>query len=127
MADARSSMRARRPGQLDGLRLAEPGEFTRRAFENGRIDLTEAEGLADLIEAETETQRQAALAMAEGGLQRADRAVAGAAARSFPREPRRRSIMSTRTTSAAIRLLLDDCAALAAELPPGWSGRGSSR
>ncbi|HEU0285239.1 MAG TPA: GTPase, partial [Sphingomicrobium sp.] len=43
---------------------------TRRAFENGRIDLTEAEGLADLIEAETETQRRAALAMAEGGLKR---------------------------------------------------------
>jgi tRNA modification GTPase len=56
--------------RLDGLRQARPGEFTRRAFENGRIDLTEAEGLADLIEAETETQRKAALAMAEGGLRR---------------------------------------------------------
>jgi tRNA modification GTPase len=56
--------------QAEGLRLAEPGEFTRRAFENGRIDLTEAEGLADLIEAETETQRKAALVMAEGGLRR---------------------------------------------------------
>jgi tRNA modification GTPase len=55
---------------LDGLRLAEPGEFTRRAFENGRIDLTEAEGLADLIEAETENQRKAALALAEGGLRK---------------------------------------------------------
>jgi tRNA modification GTPase len=53
---------------IEGLRLAEPGEFTRRAFENGRIDLTEAEGLADLLEAETESQRRAALAMAEGGL-----------------------------------------------------------
>jgi tRNA modification GTPase len=52
----------------DGLREAEPGEFTRRAFENGRIDLTEAEGLADLIEAETEAQRKAALILAEGGL-----------------------------------------------------------
>lgn len=55
-------------GSIEGLRLAEPGEFTRRAFENGRIDLTEAEGLADLIEAETESQRKAALALAEGGL-----------------------------------------------------------
>ena len=54
----------------DGLRGAQPGEFTRRAFENGRIDLTEAEGLADLIEAETESQRKAALAMAEGGLRK---------------------------------------------------------
>jgi tRNA modification GTPase len=53
---------------IAGLRIAEPGEFTRRAFENGRIDLTEAEGLADLLEAETESQRKAALALAEGGL-----------------------------------------------------------
>jgi len=57
-------------GEIDGLRLAQPGEFTRRAFENGRIDLTEAEGLADLVEAETQSQRKAALAMAEGGLKR---------------------------------------------------------
>jgi tRNA modification GTPase len=55
---------------LPGMRLAEPGEFTRRALANGRIDLTEAEGLADLIEAETESQRRAALLMAEGGLRR---------------------------------------------------------
>jgi tRNA modification GTPase len=55
-------------GSVAGLREAQPGEFTRRAFENGRIDLTEAEGLADLIEAETESQRKAALALAEGGL-----------------------------------------------------------
>ena len=41
------------PGPL-GCLVAEPGEFTRRAFENGRLDLTEAEGLADLIDAETE-------------------------------------------------------------------------
>jgi tRNA modification GTPase len=53
---------------VEVLREALPGEFTRRAFENGRIDLTEAEGLADLIEAETESQRKAALALAEGGL-----------------------------------------------------------
>ena len=55
---------------IGGIREATPGEFTRRAFENGRIDLTEAEGLADLLEAETESQRKAALAMAEGGLRR---------------------------------------------------------
>src|SRR4029453_13858903 len=57
-------------GSLPGLRLAEPGEFTRRAFANGRIDLTEAEGLADLLEAGTESQRRAALLMAGGGLGR---------------------------------------------------------
>jgi tRNA modification GTPase len=56
--------------EIEGLRLAGPGEFTRRAFENGRIDLTEAEGLADLIEAETESQRKAALAIADGGLRK---------------------------------------------------------
>lgn len=53
---------------LDDFRIAEPGEFTRRAFAHGRIDLTEAEGLADLIEAETQSQRKAALALADGGL-----------------------------------------------------------
>jgi tRNA modification GTPase len=55
---------------LEGLRPAEPGEFTRRAFENGRIDLAEAEGLADLLSAETQSQRRAALAMAGGSLSR---------------------------------------------------------
>lgn len=53
-----------------GLRAAEPGEFTRRAFANGRIDLAEAEGLADLLSAETELQRQSALAMAGGAFSR---------------------------------------------------------
>jgi len=57
-------------GAIDGLRPAKPGEFTRRALENGRIDLIEAEGLADLIEAETESQRRAALMMADGALSR---------------------------------------------------------
>ena len=57
-------------GKLPGMRAAEPGEFTRRAFANGRIDLTEAEGLADLLEAETESQRRAAMRNAEGGLRR---------------------------------------------------------
>lgn len=55
-------------GDLPGLRAAEAGEFTRRALENGRIDLTAAEGLADLLAAETEHQRRAALDMAVGGL-----------------------------------------------------------
>lgn len=51
-----------------GLRVAEPGEFTRRAFEHGKMDLTEAEGLADLIDAETEGQRAQALAQMTGAL-----------------------------------------------------------
>ncbi|VXC94618.1 tRNA uridine-5-carboxymethylaminomethyl(34) synthesis GTPase MnmE [Sphingomonas sp. 8AM] len=53
-----------------GVRMAEPGEFTRRALGNGRLDLAQTEGLADLLEAETEAQRRAALTMAEGGLSR---------------------------------------------------------
>lgn len=56
--------------ELPGLRAAEPGEFTRRAFENGRLDLTEVEGLADLLAAETQSQRRAALMLAEGALSR---------------------------------------------------------
>ncbi len=55
-------------GAMEGLRPAEEGEFTRRAFANGRIDLAEAEGLADLLEAETELQRAAAVAGMGGAL-----------------------------------------------------------
>ncbi|ALL15070.1 tRNA uridine-5-carboxymethylaminomethyl(34) synthesis GTPase MnmE [Caulobacter henricii] len=53
-----------------GLRLAEPGEFTRRAFENGKLDLAQAEGVADLIDAETEAQRRQALGQVGGALTR---------------------------------------------------------
>jgi tRNA modification GTPase len=55
-------------GKCPGLRLAEPGEFTRRAFENGKLDLTAAEGIADLIAAQTAAQRRQALRQARGGL-----------------------------------------------------------
>ncbi len=55
-------------GECLNLRIAEPGEFTRRAFLNGKLDLTEAEGLADLIEATTSAQRDQALAQAGGRL-----------------------------------------------------------
>lgn len=53
-----------------GLRPARAGEFTRRALENGRIDVAQASGLADLLEAETESQRRAALAASEGAVSR---------------------------------------------------------
>lgn len=55
-------------GPALGLRMAEPGEFTRRAFMAGKLDLTAAEGLADLVEAETESQRRQALRQMEGAL-----------------------------------------------------------
>ena len=57
-------------GALSGLRLADPGEFTRRALENGKMDLAQVEGLADLIDAETEAQRQQALRVFSGDLGR---------------------------------------------------------
>ncbi len=58
----------RRLAELPDLRPADPGEFTRRAFMAGKLDLTEAEGLADLINAETEQQRRLALRQLQGGL-----------------------------------------------------------
>lgn len=101
-------------GQIDGLRQAEPGEFTRRAFENGRIDLTEAEGLADLIEAETESQRRAALALAEGSLRKQiaawqERLLALSA-------QAERAIDYDEDDEAVDSSLLRECAALAADL-----------
>jgi tRNA modification GTPase len=61
---------ARALAALPGLRAAEPGEFAWRAFLNGKMDLSEAEGLADLVEAETEAQRRQALRIAGGALRR---------------------------------------------------------
>ena len=55
-------------GKLGGLRPAEPGEFTRRGFENGKLDLTDAEGLDDLIHADTDRQRRQALRQLKGML-----------------------------------------------------------
>jgi tRNA modification GTPase len=101
-------------GGIEGLREAQPGEFTRRAFENGRIDLTEAEGLADLIEAQTEAQRKAALTLAEGGLKKQigtwqERLLALSA-------QAERAIDYDEDDEAADPALLRDCDALAAEL-----------
>jgi len=55
-------------GRIEGLRAAEPGEFTRRGFENGKLDLTAVEGLADLIYADTEAQRRQAYRQLKGVL-----------------------------------------------------------
>lgn len=55
---------------IEGLRLAEAGEFTRRAFANGQIDLLQVEGLADLLSAETELQRRSAMGLAGGSFSR---------------------------------------------------------
>ncbi len=61
-----------------GLRLAEAGEFTRRAFQNGKLDLAQAEAVADLVDAESEAQRRQALAQLEGALGRRYEAWRGA-------------------------------------------------
>ena len=66
-------------GRIDGLRMAEPGEFTRRALENGNLDLAQVEGLADLIDAETEAQRKQAQVILAGGLGKTGRGLAGKA------------------------------------------------
>src|SRR6476660_5920713 len=106
--------------ELGDLRPAQPGEFTRRAVENGRIDLTEAEGLADLIEAETEAQRKAALMIAEGGLRKQieiwqDRVLVLSAAAE-------RLIDYDEEDEAVDPALLGGCNELAAELR-GWLSR----
>ena len=92
-----------------GLRRAEPGEFTRRSFANGRLDLAQVEGLADVLAAETELQRRSAQAMAGGVLSRAA-------------ETWRSGIL---TVSAQIEALLDfsdeaDVEGDGGDLPPGF-------
>lgn len=69
-----------------GARPAEPGEFTRRAFVHGKLDLTAAEGVADLIDAETEAQRRQALRQLEGGLAGRYQGWAGRLARLLARQ-----------------------------------------
>ncbi len=54
--------------QFQGLRMAEPGEFTRRSLDNGKLDLTQVEGLADLIDADTEAQRKQAVRVLSGAI-----------------------------------------------------------
>jgi tRNA modification GTPase len=68
LAVVQSVMRAL--SAMAGLRLADPGEFTRRALENGRLDLAQVEGMADLIDAETEAQRRQALRVLSGAIGR---------------------------------------------------------
>ena len=113
-------------GRHAGLRVAEPGEFTRRAFDNGKLDLTEVEGLADLIDAETEAQRRQALRQMDGGLRPgdegwrrpADRAAgASEAAIDFPEED-----LPEGWIDDGIR----GCAARLAEIAPRWPGRRAS-
>ena len=70
-------------GGMPGLRPAEPGEFTRRALMNGRLDLAQVEGLGDLLAAETEAQQRQALRLMDGALSRAGRGLARALVRAL--------------------------------------------
>lgn len=112
---------------LGGLRLAQPGEFTRRALLHGRIDLTEAEGLADLLSAETAAQHRQALALSGGVL---GRAVAGWQDRLLTLAARTEALLdfadeddvdadmaALEAISGAIGVLTDDLAAWLA-IPP---------
>ncbi len=92
-----------------GLRLARPGEFIRRAFENGKLDLTEVEGLADLIAAETEMQRRQAFGQARGAL--AERA-----------EAWRETLIDLRAEIEA-RLDFSDESDVAEALPPDFGAK----
>ena len=67
-ADGRVSPLDRRSGKSAGTAVAEPGEFSRRGFENGKFDLTAAEAIADLVDADTAAQRRQALRQMEGEL-----------------------------------------------------------
>lgn len=100
---------------LPGVAAAEPGAFTRRAFDNGRLDATEVEGLADLLAAETEGQRAAALAVAGGALRqlvgRWQAAVLSLAARAEAQID-----FDDEDDVGGDPSLAQDCAALAAEL-----------
>ncbi|HUY68034.1 MAG TPA: tRNA uridine-5-carboxymethylaminomethyl(34) synthesis GTPase MnmE [Alphaproteobacteria bacterium] len=107
---------------LPGFRLAEPGEFTRRAFENGKCDLTEAEAIADLVHAETEAQRAQAMRQLEGGLRgvyddwraRFTRALAYLEAtidfsdEDLPKDTAQQPLEDLRALAAAIAAHLDD-------------------
>ena len=115
-------------GAQPGLRLAEPGEFTRRAFDNARLDLTQVEGLADLMAAGTETQRLQALTQATGGLrQRAERwraTILAALANSvalldFAEEQSDVVVASDAATTASLRALRGDVAAHLADSARG--------
>ena len=89
-------------GRIEGLRPAEAGEFTRRAFENGKLDLTAVEGLADLVMAETQGAAPAGVPPAQGPARRPRRDLAAAADRRRWRWSRRASIFPTKPTCRRI-------------------------
>ena len=107
-------------GALDGLRPAVAGEFTRRALDHGRIDLAEAEGLADLLQAETETQRRQALVVAGGAL---SREVAGWRVRLLTLSARIEALLdfSDEDDVAADEAQIADIVAAKAALAEEWS------
>jgi len=103
-------------GRLPGLRPAEAGEFTRRAFDNDRLDLSAVEGLADLIAAETEAQRRQALRQMEGGLGRLAAGWLGRLTRALAHFEAAIDFVEEELPEALGREALGEAAAVAAEI-----------
>jgi len=102
--------------KLPGLVPAEAGAFTRRAFENGKLDLTQVEGFASLLSADTERQRVAALILSEGGLRREIERWQGALLQLAARAEALIDFADESDVGDQDRQLQNDCAALAGSL-----------
>jgi len=102
--------------QLPGLVPAEAGAFTRRAFENGKLDLTQVEGFANLLSADTERQRVAALILSEGGLRREIERWQAALLQLAARAEALIDFADESDVGDQDQLLQNDCAALAGSL-----------
>jgi tRNA modification GTPase len=107
-----------------GVRPAEAGEFTRRAFLNGRLDLTAAEGVADLVAAETAAQRRQALAQAEGTLARCVAAWAGRLTQALALAEAAIDFADDGVGEEVEAAALADAAAVAAEMEAALAGAG---
>ncbi|WP_239451697.1 tRNA uridine-5-carboxymethylaminomethyl(34) synthesis GTPase MnmE [Elioraea rosea] len=105
-----------------GLRPAEPGEFSRRAFFNGKLDLTEAEGIADLVAAETEAQRRQALAQSGGALARQAAGWSARLARSLALAEAAIDFSDDGVGEEAEREALTDAEGVAAEMEAALAG-----
>jgi len=103
-------------GAMRGVRPAEPGEFSRRAFLNDKLDLSAAEGILDLVDAETDAQRRQALRQVDGGLARRIEGWRGSLIRSMARLEAWIDFPEEELPNSVIRQIEDDLSSLASEL-----------